>query len=113
MVAGLLDEDSELADALASGAERVAVNLLGPEQSGFADAFARIAPAPGGPFRLGTWRDTDWGPVLAGSAGWLGVRVTDFDEHLGWTLLVRGEIEHAELQDMPALGYLRGRYFVP
>lgn len=114
MVAGLLDEDSELADALADGVERIAVNLLGPEHSGVADVFARLAPSPGGTFRTGVWRDSDWGPVLEGAAGWLGIRVSDFDQHLGWTLLVRGEIEHAELaDDRSALGYLRGRYLVP
>lgn len=114
MVAGLLDEDSELADSLADGVDRLAVNLLGPDQGGVADVFARVAPSPGGTFRTGTWRDAEWGPVLDGAAGWLGIRVTDFDQHLGWTLLVRGEIEHVELTDtQPALGYLRGHYLVP
>lgn len=112
-VLGLLDEDSELADALIAGAERLVVNLLGPNQTGLADAFARVAPAPGGPFTLGSWTDSDWGPVLADTAGWLGVRVTSHDDHLGWTKVVRGEIEHVELHEEAALGYLRGRYLVP
>ncbi|NLT29035.1 MAG: flavin reductase [Propionibacterium sp.] len=112
-VAGLLDEDSELADAVTAGAERLVVNLLGPNQAAVADAFARVAPAPGGPFTVGDWADTDWGPALTGAAGWLGVRLTGHADRLGWTMMLRGEVEHVELSDEPALGYLRGRYLVP
>jgi len=33
-------------------------------------------------------------------------------DHAGWTLLVRGTVEHAEVADgaEAVLGYLRGRY---
>ncbi|MGJ3509326.1 flavin reductase family protein [Enemella sp. A6] len=112
-VLGLLDADSDLADDLTAGADRLVVNLLGPDQAPVADAFARVAPAPGGPFTLGQWQDSEWGPVLADTAGWLGVRVTAHEDRLGWTTMVRGEVEHVELSDHAALGYLRGRYLVP
>ncbi len=111
---GLVDADSELADALVGGADaRLAVSLLGWAHRGLADAFAGVAPAPGGPFRLAEWQDTDWGPVLAGAPGWLGARVTDAEGRAGWALLVRAEIQQIGIGPEPeggTLGYLRGRY---
>jgi flavin reductase (DIM6/NTAB) family NADH-FMN oxidoreductase RutF len=108
---GLLDEDSELADLLpASGS--VAVSLLGWSHRGLADAFARTAPAPGGPFRLADWRDTAWGPVLADAPAWLGARLTE-PGRAGWSVLVRGVVERVEIGPQAPdglLGYLRGRY---
>jgi flavin reductase (DIM6/NTAB) family NADH-FMN oxidoreductase RutF len=109
---GLLDEDSDLADVLPHSGS-LAVSLLGAPHQFLADAFAGVAPAPGGAFRLGSWRDTEWGPVLAGAPAWLGVRLArGVVERAGWTLLVRGTIEHAEVADEAeaVLGYLRGRY---
>jgi flavin reductase (DIM6/NTAB) family NADH-FMN oxidoreductase RutF len=127
-VVGVLDEDSALAERLVS-AEPVAgavsispgtppgvvftVSLLGWQHRGLADAFAGVAPAPGGPFTLGHWRDTDWGPVLDDTPGWLGVRLQSVPEHAGWSLLVRATVDHVELGEDPAdgmLGYVRGRY---
>lgn len=129
-VAGLVDEDSDLADRLrlpepADGpvpvdgpppvdGPRFVVNLLGWSQRTLADVFAGLAPAPGGAFRLASWTDTAWGPVLDGSVGWVGVRRTATEpEHAGWGLLVRGVIEHVEVADLPDDGVLssfRGRY---
>ena len=63
---GLIDEESALADILAE-ATTVTVNLLGWDQRALADAFAGVAPAPGGPFALAGWTDTEWGPVLVES----------------------------------------------
>ena len=122
-VVGVLDEDSALGERVADqleeseqgeGGGTFVVNLLAWEQRGLADAFAGLAPAPGGVFRLGTWTDTDWGPALEGSAGWLGVRLrTGPLEHAGWGLLVRGTVEHVELPELPPEGpllHLQGRY---
>jgi hypothetical protein len=121
-VVGVLDEDSALGERLAGqlgagGADPAAtfvVNLLGWEQRGLAEAFAGLAPAPGGVFRLGTWSDSGWGPALEGSAGWLGVRLRPGPvEHAGWGLLVRAAVEHVELPEPPAEGvllHLQGRY---
>lgn len=110
---GLLDEDSDLADLLLR-TRTVAVSLLGWGHRGMADAFAGTAPAPGGPFRMGSWDDTDWGPVLADGLGWIGARLLPgAPDHAGWGLLIRAAIEHAEVSDAspaPVLAHLRGRY---
>ncbi|GAA2102343.1 hypothetical protein GCM10009841_18710 [Microlunatus panaciterrae] len=110
---GLVDEDSDLWE-LASETRVLAVSLLGWRHRGLADAFAGMAPAPGGPFRLANWTSTDWGPVLSDTSGWLGARLLDGDpDHAGWGLLVRARIERVELGEVDpdgALAHLRGRY---
>ena len=116
-VVGVLDEDSTLAERL-TGSEAVAgrpftVNLLGWHHRGLADAFAGLVPAPGGPFPVGRWRDTDWGPVLDDAPGWLGVRLRSVPDHAGWGLLIRATVGHVEIGSDPAegmLAYVRGRY---
>ncbi|WP_375422763.1 flavin reductase [uncultured Friedmanniella sp.] len=112
-VVGLVDEDADLADALAASGH-FAVSLLGWSHRALADVFAALAPAPGGMFTVGSWADTAWGPVLADGAGWLGVRVPEQQpEHAGWALLVRGVVEHVEVGELPGTGVLssfRGRY---
>lgn len=118
-VVGVVDEDSDLADLLtapsatADGGATVAVNLLDWTHRGLADAFAGVAPAPGGAFKLGGWTTTDWGPVLTGAPGWLGARVLAPVDHAGWGLLVRAVVEHVEIGPEPDAGllsYVRGRY---
>jgi flavin reductase (DIM6/NTAB) family NADH-FMN oxidoreductase RutF len=111
-VIGLVDEESALADLLAETAT-VTVNLLAWEQRALADAFAGVAPAPGGPFSLADWNETEWGPVLASSLGWVGARLQPSPDHAGWGLLLRAVVERVEiLTDHPdeALCYVRGRY---
>jgi flavin reductase (DIM6/NTAB) family NADH-FMN oxidoreductase RutF len=109
-VVGLLDEDADFTELLlASG--RCAVNLLSRGQGRIADAFARVTPSPGGPFRQGEWADSSYGPRLSGAAGWLGVRLMDRPaERAGWALLVRGSVEALELADAEPLLHVRGRY---
>jgi flavin reductase (DIM6/NTAB) family NADH-FMN oxidoreductase RutF len=113
-VLGILDEDSALADMLLAGRTTFTVNLLGEAHRQLADAFAAVAPAPGGPFTLGRWEDSEWGPVLADAPGWLGARLRAAPDHAGWGLLIRGSVDHVEIADDPsntaALTYLRGRY---
>src|SRR5215211_4760128 len=113
VVVGLVDEDSDFAAALSVGRTFV-VNLLGWQHRALAEAFAGLAPAPGGVFRLGSWIETDWGPILDGAPGWLGARVLDdLREHAGWALLVKAEIEHLEIDieaAEPLLAHYRGRY---
>lgn len=107
-VLGLVDADSDFWDA--EPAVWV-VNVLGSEHRFLADAFAGTAPAPGGRFTLGSWTDSQWGPVLSGTAGWLGVRRSDAEpRHVGWGLLVEGIIEHVEVGDADAMIHVRGRY---
>jgi flavin reductase (DIM6/NTAB) family NADH-FMN oxidoreductase RutF len=116
-VVGVLDEDSALAEQLVASepgtGSSLTVNLLGWQHRGLADAFAGLAPAPGGPFTLGRWHDTEWGPVLDDTPGWLGVRLQPAPGRAGWSLLVRGSVEHVELgtdSGEGTLAYVRGRY---
>ncbi|GAA3534266.1 hypothetical protein GCM10022234_33910 [Aeromicrobium panaciterrae] len=106
-VLAVIDADS---DWWTSGPETVAVNVLAEEHRFLADAFAGTVPAPGGPFTLGVWTDGEWGPVLEGSAGWLGIRLLEETRPVGWGLLVEGVVEHVETGDSDALIHLRGRY---
>ena len=107
-VLGLVDEDSAFWD---EEPETFVVNVLGAGHRFLADAFAGTAPAPGGPFTQGAWTDSDWGPVLADTAGWIGVRRDPTEpRHAGWGLLVEGTIEHVEIGDVAAMMHLRGRY---
>ena len=111
-VIGLIDEESPLADALAES-PTLTISLLGWGQRALADAFAGVAPAPGGPFELSNWQDTDWGPVLENSLGWIGARLKTDPDHAGWGLLLRAVVERVEIQPDPAddlLCYVRGRY---
>lgn len=113
-VLALVDPDSDLAEvARRSGAAVVA--LLEWRHRELADAFAGVAPAPGGPFRAGTWTDTEWGPLLDGASGWVGLRLTDDPREVGWSLLLDGVVEHVELgEERQPLVHRRGRYaFVP
>jgi flavin reductase (DIM6/NTAB) family NADH-FMN oxidoreductase RutF len=107
-VLGLVDADSDFWDA---DPATWVVNVLGTEHRLLADVFAGTAPAPGGPFTTGAWTDSDWGPVLGGSAGWMGVRRADTAPRpVGWGLLVEGVVEHVGLGDADAMVHLRGRY---
>jgi len=109
---GLVDEEADLVDLLAETGTLV-VNLLSWEQRQLADVFAGLAPAPGGPFRVGRWTDSVWGPVLQGAVGWVGARLlAPPAEHAGWGLLLRARVEHAALDaaDAPVLESFRGRY---
>jgi flavin reductase (DIM6/NTAB) family NADH-FMN oxidoreductase RutF len=111
-VIGLIDEESPLADVLAES-PTLTISLLGWGQRALADAFAGVAPAPGGPFALSNWQDTDWGPVLENSLGWIGARLKADADHAGWGLLLRAAVERVEIQPDPAddlLCYVRGRY---
>ena len=107
-VAGLIDEDSDFSDALE---DVFTVNVLTHSHAMMAEAFAGVGPAPGGPFTLGEWEQSDWGPILTGSAGWLGARLIDGEpRHLGWALLVEAAIEHIEIGDATAMAHVRGVY---
>lgn len=107
-VLGLIDPDSDFWDAEPA---TWTVNVLGAEHRFLADAFAGAAPAPGGPFTLGDWTESEWGPVLTGSAGWIGVRRDEGEpRQVGWGLLVEGLVEAVTVGDAAALVHLRGRY---
>lgn len=111
-VLALLDPDSALWDA-AAASRTVALSWLTYDDRQLADAFAGVAPAPGGPFRRAQWRETEWGPVLAGAATWAGCRLAETEPRdVGWALLVECVLEHVELGEEKAspLVHRRGRY---
>ncbi|SDB91838.1 Flavin reductase like domain-containing protein [Raineyella antarctica] len=107
----LVDEDCDWWD-LFRDAGTATVSVLAAGQGAVADAFARVAPSPGGPFRTGEWVDAPHGPRLSGAAGWVGVRLVDPDPpRAGWGLLVRARIEDVALSEgLEALEHRRGRY---
>lgn len=108
VVLGLVDEDSAFWDETP---HVFTVSLLGAGSGYLADAFAGTVPAPGGPFTLGTWEETAWGPVLQGAAGWLGVRrLLEEPRRAGWALVVEGVVEHVELGGVDPMMHVRGRY---
>jgi flavin reductase (DIM6/NTAB) family NADH-FMN oxidoreductase RutF len=113
-VLGLVDPESDLASAVGSGGTAV-VQLLLWSHRDLADAFAGVAPAPGGPFRLGSWEQSQWGPVLVGVSAWAGVRFTGSPAEVGWSLLLDGVVEHVHLSEetAPPLEHRRGRYVRP
>ena len=108
-VLALVDPDSDLGEALAIGG-RIAVSVLTEGDGLLADTFGGVAPAPGGPFTVGQWVDTAFGPVRAG-VSWLGAQVTSLTG-LGWSVHVTARIERVELSDAAALIHQRGRYRV-
>ena len=103
----MLDPDSDLGTTLETGS-MVTVSVLGPDDTYVAEAFAGLAPAPGGLFRLGRWTQTAWGPVLVG-ATWLGATVTDV-RMLGWAAEVVARVDAVELLRPEILVHQRGRY---
>jgi flavin reductase (DIM6/NTAB) family NADH-FMN oxidoreductase RutF len=114
-VVALLDPDSELWE-VARRSRTVAVSWLTYDDRRLADAFAGVAPAPGGPFKLAHWQDTEWGPVPAGATTWAGCRLVDEEpREVGWALLVECVLEHVELGEERAapLAHRRGRYLRP
>ena len=107
-VLGLIDPDSDLADALAASG-RFTVSVLGPESRRLADAFNGTDPAPGGPFAQASFEPTPWGPRPAASESWVGAEVESIEE-VGWSALVRGVIAEVAVGDSDVLAHIRGRY---
>lgn len=109
LVIGLVDEDSLLWSALSSSSV-FAVSVLSWSHRQLADAFAGTLPAPGGPFRMGSWVSTSWGPVPSSVETWAGCRLLD-SRPSGWAVEVRGTIEHVSVGAEPSpLLHRRGRY---
>jgi flavin reductase (DIM6/NTAB) family NADH-FMN oxidoreductase RutF len=112
-VLGLVDPDSDFAEAVARSGTAVVALLQWPHRD-LAEAFAGLAPAPGGLFRLGSWSDTAWGPLLEGVSAWAGVRLRGTGRPTGWSLLLEGEVERVVLgEEQAPLVHRRGRYVRP
>jgi flavin reductase (DIM6/NTAB) family NADH-FMN oxidoreductase RutF len=107
-VLGLLDPDSTLREVLEDSGLAV-VQLLEWGDRELADAFGGTAPAPGGPFRQGSWDQTTHGPALADRSRAL-VRLESLVE-VGWSVLATAAIEEIVMtEDRRPLGHRRGRY---
>jgi flavin reductase (DIM6/NTAB) family NADH-FMN oxidoreductase RutF len=63
-VLGMISDEADLWTSIEE-TQRFAVIQLGTEDRLLADRFAGLLPAPGGPFRVGRWEQTDYGPVPA------------------------------------------------
>lgn len=109
-VVGALDPESALAEVLDDSSPLV-VQLLEWRHRSLAEAFAGLLPAPGGAFRMGQWRETEWGPVLTDASAWLGARLVGEPRPSGWSQLVEAAVEHVEVgtSEQPLL-HRRGRY---
>ncbi|MFC7497584.1 MULTISPECIES: flavin reductase family protein [unclassified Nocardioides] len=105
----LVDPDSDLADAVARTG-RAVVQLLSWTHRDLAEAFAGTAPAPGGPWRMAAFTDTEWGPRLADASTWAGVTVESAAE-VGWSRQLTCVMESVTVgDDAEPLVHRRGRY---
>jgi flavin reductase (DIM6/NTAB) family NADH-FMN oxidoreductase RutF len=111
-VVGLLDPDSDLADALLAS-ERATLQVLAWRHRDLAEVFAGTAPAPGGKFAQDSFVDSPWGPRLSDVDTWAGLALEDSRE-LGWSLQVTCRLEQVEVgeEDEP-LVHRRGRFVPP
>ena len=89
-VLALLDPDSDLREVLEETGRGV-VHLLEWEHRDLAEAFAGQLPAPGGPFRMGEWEQTEHGPRLVTAPSWATVEL-ESAETVGWSDLVVARI---------------------
>lgn len=113
-VLALVDPDSDLAEAVQAGG-RAVLALLAWEHRDLADAFAGVAPAPGGPFRMAPFEATPWGPRLVTAPTWAGLELESAVE-VGWSLLLTCRVAHVEVgedEDAEPLVHRRGRYVRP
>jgi flavin reductase (DIM6/NTAB) family NADH-FMN oxidoreductase RutF len=113
-IVAVLHPESDLLERLEEVGTAV-VALLDWRHRELAEVFAGLMPAPGGPFRSGEWRDTDWGPLLTTLTTWAGVRLDPgATRDVGWSRLVEVVIEHVEIgDDAEPLVHRRGRYQRP
>lgn len=107
-----LDPESELTDAV-ERTQRAVVMLLGAPHRQLADAFAGMAPAPGGLFAHHEWDQTDHGPRLVGPSEPDTWAMLDLErtEDLGWSRLCTFRMAETRTgADADPLHHARGRY---
>lgn len=111
-VLALIDPDSDFRDTLEETGRGV-VHLLRWGHRDLADAFAGVAPAPGGPFRQAAFLATDHGPRLESATTWADVRLESLTE-VGWSVLATCTLGAVTLGEEPdPLVSRRGRYLPP
>ena len=112
-VLALLDPDADLTARLEQTGRGV-VQVLSWRHRQLAEAFAGTAPAPGGAFRTGDFREAPDGPELTDSTARAGVALEDVRD-VGWSRLVTCRLETVSLDeddDEPLL-HRRGRWVRP
>lgn len=108
-VVGFIDPTSELASTLEETG-RATVTLLEWADRAIADMFGGLTPAPRGPFKHAEFRQTEYGPVLAGAQTWAGVELEDVTE-VGWMQQVTCRAVDITIgADDTPLHHVRGRY---
>jgi 3-hydroxy-9,10-secoandrosta-1,3,5(10)-triene-9,17-dione monooxygenase reductase component len=107
-VLGIIGDEADLWAAVRS-TRRFALIQLETEDRQVADRFAGLLPAPGGPFRVGEWEQTDYGPVPVART-WAGWRFDDARPY-GWGIVVEASIEAITFAPAAdALSHAAGRY---
>lgn len=105
-----LDPDHEFSDEFQRSG-RAVVTLLDQTGMRLAEAFGG-GPAPGGPFRIGDWTQTEWGPRPAEMTTWAGVEL-ESSVPVGWSLLVTCRLVQIEIgPETTELRHSRGRYLI-
>ncbi|MGF7235684.1 MAG: flavin reductase family protein, partial [Frankia sp.] len=92
---GVISDENDLADLVAETG-RFVVTVLDHSHRALADAFAFVAPAPGGPFAGHEWQPTAWGPVLRSAVTWIACEVRSARD-VGYGRLIEAAIAHVEL----------------
>ncbi|MEL4505554.1 flavin reductase [Luteococcus sp. H138] len=108
-VLALVDPDSDLCER-AEGTGCAVLHLLADDHRFLADAFAGLAPAPGGPFTLASWEQCGAGPRLMEVANWAELSLESAQD-LGWSRQLVFTVDEAHTgTDEAPLHHLRGRY---
>ena len=110
MLAGLISNESELADALeASSSGRFVVQLLGAAHRRLAQHYSGELPAPA---NLLAVAETPRGPVLEAVPDRVFCRVSS-SKSFGWSLLVEAEVEDIEVGEAgKGLAWYHGGFHV-
>ncbi|GGD18463.1 flavin reductase family protein [Nocardioides daphniae] len=108
-VLSLVDPLSDFAE-LFERTDRAVVHLLRWHHRDLADAFAGLSPAPGGPFRMAEFEETDHGPRLLSAGTWARVE-REAQTEVGWSRLYTARVVdlHVDVENDP-LVHRRGRY---
>ena len=115
-VVGLLKPETDLVDALQDTAA-FTVSVLRYRHRQLAEMFAGLAPAPGGMFGFGEWRQDSHGPVLVEAIATVSCTVDGPPVPTGYGVLVRAvvnsldvtEVAGDDTDDLP-LAFQRGTY---
>jgi flavin reductase (DIM6/NTAB) family NADH-FMN oxidoreductase RutF len=107
VLAGVISQSTDLADAVSTSSARFVVQLVGAGQRRLAQHFAGELPAP--PELLAT-ELTPHGPVLEALADRMFCRVTS-SKPFGWSLLVEAEVTDVEVGEQgKALAWYHGAF---